>query len=614
MMKNKPTENKTEENKIPIKVYGRIIEFAKMHPKMLVGMIASMTLVALIDVMFPLLTSYAIDNFITPASAAGLEYFVALFSVLVVTMGLMTRSFIIWAGKLEMSISYDIRKQAFSKLQRLSFSYYDNTSVGYLMARMISDITRLSEMVAWSIVDILWSVVFIAGAVTTMLILQPVLALQVLSVALPLAVVSVVFERAILRRQRTVRKLNSAITASFNECIAGALTTKTLTRESDNYREFDELTLKMRRASMHSATLSAVFIPLVVFIGTVGTAIAISRGGAMVYSGAIALGTLAAFISYSMQMFDPIQSIARVVSEFQSAKASAERVITLLDEPETIRDSAAVEAQFGTVFEPKTENWPAIHGDVEFKNVSFWYKPDEPILTDFYLKVSTGQNIAIVGETGAGKSTIVNLICRFYEPTAGSILIDGTDYRQRSQLWLERQIGYVLQTPHLFSGTVAENIAYAAPDADAGRIEKAARTVGAHEFISGLEKGYDTQVGEGGGLLSTGQKQLISFARAIIADPRIFVLDEATASIDTETERIIQTAITKVLENRTSFIIAHRLSTIENADRILVIDGGRIVEQGTHSELLALKGRYYELYTAQLRDMRQRTLLDSETE
>ena len=300
-------------------------------------------------------------------------------------------------------------------------------------------------------------------------------------------------------------------------------------------------------------------------------------------------------------MFEPIRNFANIFAEFQSCQAAAERVADVLTAVSDIEDSAEVKQKYGDSFEPKRENWEEINGDVEFRDVSFWYKEGEPVLEHFSLKVKKGENIALVGETGGGKSTIVNLVCRFYEPQKGEILIDGVDVRQRSQLWLQSSLGYVLQTPHLFSGSIRENIRYGRLDATDEEVEAAARLVGADEFISRLENGYDTDAGEGGGLMSTGQKQLISFARAIIADPKIFVLDEATSSIDTETEQKIQAAVDKLLKNRTSFIIAHRLSTIRNADRILVIDAGKIIEQGSHSELMARRGRYYELYMNQFR-------------
>jgi ATP-binding cassette subfamily B protein len=379
----------------------------------------------------------------------------------------------------------------------------------------------------------------------------------------------------------------------------GAKTTKTLVREERNLEEFEGLTGEMRSSSIRVAIFSSIFYPIVAALGGVGTALALWFGGKMVVSTAITYGTLVAFVTYTIQFFEPIGQIARIFAELQSAQASAERVLSMISTPLEIEDRPDVIDAYGDAFQPNLENWEPIKGDVTFRNVSFSYKEGEKVLRDFNLKVKAGETIALVGETGSGKSTIVNLICRFYEPTEGQILIDGTDYRERSQLWLQSNLGYVLQTPHLFSGTVRDNIRYGRLDATDQEIEEAAKLVNADNFISKLEKGYDTEVGEGGNRLSTGQKQLISFARAVVANPKLFVLDEATSSIDTETEQIIQKAISNVLEGRTSFIIAHRLSTIRSADRILVIVDGKVIEEGNHHQLLNKRGYYYRLYTNQ---------------
>lgn len=388
----------------------------------------------------------------------------------------------------------------------------------------------------------------------------------------------------------------------------GAMTTKTLVREEQNAREFNELTGDMRRISIRASLLSASFFPLVISMGAIGTGFALMLGsagalqGQTAFVGAITVGTLVSFVSYATQMFDPIQQLAGIFAELQDAQASAERVIALLDTAPEVVDSPEIVQKYGDILHPRRENWEPIRGEVTFDHVSFSYKEGEPVLQDFTLDVRAGENIALVGETGAGKSTIVNLVCRFYEPTAGRILIDGVDYRQRSQLWLQSNLGYVLQSPHLFSGTIADNIRFGRPDATDEEVRAAAALVHADAFIRRQDKGYDAEVGEGGARLSTGQKQLISFARVMLADPRIFVLDEATSSIDTETEQLIQQAITHVLHGRTSFIVAHRLSTIRHADRILVIRGGRVVEAGTHEALMAARGYYYDLYTHQFRE------------
>ncbi|MBQ8080854.1 MAG: ABC transporter ATP-binding protein, partial [Clostridia bacterium] len=405
---------------------------------------------------------------------------------------------------------------------------------------------------------------------------------------------------------------NSRITGAFNEGIMGAKTTKTLVREDENAREFRELTGEMRNTAVKAASLSALYLPIVVSLGSIATAYALWQTGNMALTGAMTLGTVQLFVNYTVQFFQPVRDIAATFSEMQSAQAAAERVVSLLDTEPDIRDTPEVIERFGDSFHPRRENWPEIKGEIEFKHVDFAYKDGERVLTDFNLHVRAGETIALVGPTGAGKSTVVNLLCRFYEPTAGQVLIDGVNYRERSQLWLQSNLGYVLQEPHLFSGTIMENIRYSRLEATDEEVKEAARLVNAEAFILKMEKGYQTEVGEGGSRLSTGEKQLISFARALLANPALFVLDEATSSVDTQTEQIIQRAIDQVLSGRTSFIIAHRLSTVRNADRILVIDNGRIKEAGTHQELLKAKGDYYRLYTNQFREEQTESLLSGE--
>ena len=484
------------------------------------------------------------------------------------------------------------------------------------MSRLTNDTQRLGDTIGWSILDLCWGAVFLVSCTIQMLLLNWRLTLVILLVLPPLAVISWKFQKGILESYRQVRKRNSQITAGFNEGINGAKTTKTLVREDLNIQEFNAVSADMKKASVRAATLSALFLPIVVSIGSLGTAYALWQGGAAIVSGVeimgavMTIGTLQVFVNYTVSFFQPVRDIARIFAELQSSQAAAERVISLLETEPDIVDSPEVEAEFGDNFHPRRENWPALIGDIDFKDVTFRYKDGEQVLEHFNLHVDHGQTIALVGETGSGKSTIVNLICRFYEPTSGRILIDGADYRTRSQLWLQSNLGYVLQSPHLFSGTVADNIRYGRPDATMEEVQKAARMVGAEDFILAMKDGFDANVGEGGNRLSTGQKQLISFARAILTNPSIFVLDEATSSVDTETEQLIQTAIQTVLSGRTSFIIAHRLSTIRSADRILVISNGQIIEDGTHRQLIAKQGYYYQLYTNQFQEEQGLEILD----
>ena len=596
--------------KVDLSIWKRLFRYVLKNKRACVLSVVTNMTIALIDIAYPLMSRYAIDNFIQKGTTQGMGGFIALYMALIVIMGSGVFIFVTQAGSIETSVSYDIRQEAFRKLQELSFSFYDKTAVGYLMARMISDIGRISELLSWSFVDLLWSTTYVVGVMVAMLILNWKLALLAMVVLPPLAFISLYFKKKILTYQRKVRKSNSRITGAFNEGIMGAVTTKTLVREGANYAEFSELTGTMRTASVKAAIWSAVFMPIVMFLGSIGTGIALYKGGIDVMIGVIGFGTLSAFVSYTMNFFEPIQQIAGILAEMQSAQASAERVITLIDTPCEIVDKPEVVEKYGDSFNPRRENWEPIEGNIEFRHVDFSYKEGEHVLKDFNLEVKRGETIALVGETGAGKSTIVNLVCRFYEPTAGEVLIDGVDYRERSQLWLQESLGYVLQTPHLFSGTIRQNIAYAKKDATDEEVRAAARMVCAESFIFRQEKGYDTEVGEGGARLSTGEKQLISFARVILADPRIFVLDEATSSVDTETEQLIQNAITEVLKGRTSFIVAHRLSTIKNADRILVIRDGKITEQGSHRALLKLHGYYYNLYTTQFSEEASGVILD----
>ena len=560
---------------------------------------------ALFDAIFPYFSRYAIDHFIALQTTEGLGVFALLYAL---AAGLQTGANVIYCQQcivIEMKVGQALRDACFEHLQRLPLSFFNVTPVGYLVARVMSDTNQLGSIFSWRLAEFVWNGCYLIFVVISMFLLSWHLALLVLIVVPPIALVCSFFQRRLLRANRRVRRANSTLTASFNENISGAKTIKTLAVEDTVCREFREINLDMRRKAMHAKTLHALFQPLVMFLGSVSLALVMAAGGVMVGPWGIPLGTLAVFISYTMNIVEPIQMVVSVLADAIAVQANVERVNRLLETVPAIQDTPAVEEKYGDIFHPKKENWESIQGDITFQDVTFRYPDGEVnVLEHFNLHIPAGSTVAIVGETGAGKSTLVNLACRFYEPTEGKILIDGVDYRERSVDWLHSNIGYVLQSPHLFTGTIEENIRYGKLDATREEIEQAAKMACAHDFIMAMPGGYQAQVSEGGSQLSTGQKQLISIARAIVANPRIFVLDEATSSVDTETEALIQQIIGKVLENRTSFLIAHRLSTVKNAHVILVVRDGKIIERGTHGELLRKHGYYYSLYTRQFQEER----------
>jgi len=579
--------------------FRKVIAYLKPMRKNLAILAFLMILTAGMDIIYPLFNRWAIDEFIIPGETKGIWLFIAGFLGIFIIQGLNVFFFIIWAGKIEIGLCYRIRRDGFKKLQDLAFRYFDKTPVGWIMARMTSDTGRLSEIISWGLVDMVWGTVLLIGNIIIMLVINWRLALLTFTIVPFMAIATMYFHRLILKSYREVRKTNSKITGAVSEGISGAITTKTLVLEDKNLTDFQKLTRRMFNVSVQAAVVSAIFLPVLIILGTTGSSIVIWKGGQGVLMGTVTFGTLSAFMSYITIMMDPLYQIGRIFAELQNAQASAERIFSLLNEKVEIKDSEEIRKQYETDNYDFCEKLPVIKGTVEFEAVDFEYKEGEKVLKNFNLKISAGEKIALVGETGSGKSTIVNLICRFYEPQKGSIKIDEIDYRQRPLIWLQSQIGYVLQTPHLFSGTISENIKYGYLDATQDQIVRAAKMVNAHDFIMKMENGYESEVGEGGSGLSSGQKQLISFARAIIGNPAIFVLDEATSSVDTETEQMIQKAITQILKNRTSFIVAHRLSTIRSADRILVIEKGEIIEMGNHQELLNKKGHYWQLYRNQ---------------
>ena len=567
----------------------RILAQTRPHWKWVVGFLLTVALVSAMDSYFTFLSKRMIDEGILAGDKTALTGIVTVYGSLILAQSAAIFGFIYLAGVLGERIRYDLRKKMFGHLQNLSLSYFDRTPVGWIMSRLTSDSDRVAELVTWGLLDLTWGVMNIGTALYFMLVINWRLALIVFAVIPVLVVVAAQFKKRILVEYRQVRKINSKITGRYNENITGVRVIKALCREEANLSEFGELTGEMYRASYRAAWLSALFLPVVQLISALAVGGVIWYGGWQADLGGMTIGGIQAFISYITFMMWPIQDLARVYAEMQRAIASAERIFSLIDAvPEVADRPGAVDP--GTIY-----------GDIEFDHVDFSYEPDKSVLADFNLHVKRGETIALVGPTGGGKSTIVNLLCRFYEPTGGVIRIGGQDYTELSLHAIQSRIGMVLQTPHLFSGTIRENIRYGRLEATDEDIERAATLAGAHDFVVTTEKGYDEEVGEGGALLSVGQKQLVSLARAILAQPQIFIMDEATSSVDTLTEDLIQQGMEALMQERTSFVIAHRLSTIKRADRILVIEDGAITEMGTHTELLRARGHYYRLYTRQFR-------------
>jgi ATP-binding cassette subfamily B protein len=652
--------------KMDFALWRKMLKFALPHKAKILAVMTLGAAISVLDMCLPFLTGRIVDAVSARGAATELWRFMIAYAAVILAFSAIIFSFILVAGRITVAVSYDIRQACFAKLQRLPFSFYDRKAVGWLMARMTGDCANLSRVMAWAMLDLAWGSCALGGTVVLMMWLAWRLALVVLVISPMLIVISRYFQVRLLKTSRDLRKANSQTTAAFNEGIVGVRTSKSMVREDRNAEEFSRLTQAMYGHAVRNAIYASMFWPMMLSVCGLGVALALRFGGIAVIHGTMTLGALATFLQIVFFIQFPVQELTNAITQIQGAQASAERVQGLLDADVEIEDSPAVlrriEQQTGNAarrqfqnlivtrssrpcserFASKSlENKPNLdqvvpctgetpvsrHGfasnpnyaidgmdarveSIEFRNVGFSYAGGQPVLADFNLVVRAGESIAIVGPTGGGKTTIVGLACRFYEPTSGQILINGVDYRERSLQWLQSNLGMVLQQPYLFSGTVRENIRYGRLAATDEEIIQAAKLTEAHAFIESLKDNYGAAVGEGGNQLSTGQKQLISLARAIIADPQIFVMDEATSSVDTQTERAIQAAIDRILRNRISFVIAHRLSTIKSASRILVVEAGKIIEDGNHHSLIRRRGHYCDLYMNQFTHEREEAVLE----
>ena len=603
-----------KEVKVSFSIWKKLFSILKLLKKDIIMLVILATILASLDALLNVMNLYAIENFIEARNDSLLPGYIVINVLYAFGFGFIVWLFIRRGSKIEANVNYYIRKEAFANIQRLSFDYFDKTPQGWIMARMTSDSKRLSNIVSWALLDLVWAVLFMIFTLVVLFVYSTRLALIVLAAIPVMIIIALVFRKRILKSHRLSRKYNSIATAKYSEAFLGAKTTKTLVIEDDNLNEFSDVANNLRKTTIKAVSISGLFssvllITTYLVIGIimyVGSDLLVSSGGVL-----ISLPILFMFIRATASFFDPIMILTQIMASMQQAQASAERIIGLIEEKPTITDSEDVVLKYGDTLNPKYDKFKDIKGDIEYKDIVFKYKEDEVILNNFNLKIKAGMKVALVGHTGSGKTTLVNLLQRFYEPISGKVLIDGVDYKTMSQSYLHSQIGYVLQSPHLFSTTIYENIKYGKLDATFDEVENAAKMVGVHDFIMSLEKGYDTHVGEGGNLLSMGQKQLISFARALIKDPKILILDEATSSIDSKSEELIQKATQTILKNRTSLVVAHRLSTVIDSDLIVMLKMGEIIEMGTHEELLKLKGEYFELYKNQFIAEKTNTIIDT---
>ncbi|MBR3355168.1 MAG: ABC transporter ATP-binding protein [Oscillospiraceae bacterium] len=599
------TKNETH---LPLFGVGLILPFLKKYKKKAIIMVVLGLIASGIDIIWPIYNSYVLDNYVNKNTIHGIGWFVLAYIGTALLSSFVNYISCSYAMQIEVNVNKDLRNKVFKHLQTLSFSFYNQNSVGYIHSRVMSDTSRIGTLVSWSLMDSVWHLSYLLGVIVVMFAVNAKLTLLIVTIIPVIVILFSIFQDSLIKVNREVREINSQITGDLNEAITGAKTIKSLVIEEKMYDDFRKDTSDMKRKAVNAARIRGAFQVTLNMASSLALSIVLWKGG---YLAAEDVGTFSLFMTYAEGMMEPVRWIIDAISDLITTQVNIERYSKILNTESDVKDIENVINKYGDSFEPNTKEWEDIKGDIEFRDVSFKYPDgDEYVLEHFNLNIPFGTNLAIVGETGAGKSTLANLICRFYEPTSGEILLDGKDLRERSQLWLHSSIGFVQQTPHLFSGTIRENLLYGNPDATEEDIIKALELVSAKDLVESLNKGLDTDIGEGGDTLSTGEKQLIAFARAIISDPRILILDEATANIDTVIEQKIQNAIDNIISGRTSIVIAHRLSTVKNADIILVVKEGKIIESGTHKELLKARGYYHNLYTKQYEDEATSALLE----
>lgn len=571
---------------VNINVFRDLIKFYKIEYKKLYMLMFVVVIAGVLQAVVPLSIKLLTDDFITRQNLKGFVLAGIAFFSLVIISTFAIYSFYVLGGKLEYKVSKEIRKSVFEKIERFSLTTVKRYETGELISRLTSDVQKLSEVFSWGVIDACHSIIVLLFSVSIMLYLSYTLTLMLFLMLPVIYIVTMIFQKNILKFQRKVRDYNSKIIKSYTESLSYIKTIKALGIENKKRREFLSFNEKYRKYNLKSILISAIFVPIVMFVASIGVGFAFNFSSISVMKNVMTYGAFLSFLTYSFQIFEPFKMLAQIFTDLKSAQASAERVFQILYEEDEVLQEKKNNLEF--------------EGNIRFENVNFHYFDDEKlILKDFNFEIKKGESVAFIGSTGSGKSTIVNLICKFYDVTSGNIYLDGIDYKNVDKTFLYDNLGYVLQQPQLFSISIKENIKFGNVNASDEEIFEVCDLLGINDFINKLPNGIDTIIGENGYSISNGQKQLISFARALIKNPKLLILDEATSSIDTETEKIIQNKMKEILKGKTSIIVAHRLSTIKDCDKIVLIENGIILEQGTHLELINKKGIYYKMYISE---------------